>query len=40
MIEQVLGERSMVWQAVYPDKEGRYPGDPGYALDRNAQHLL
>jgi hypothetical protein len=40
MTERLLGERSTVWQAVYPEKEGRNSGDPGYALGRDARHLL
>lgn len=40
MIEQLAGERSTVWQAVCPDKEGRFPGQAGYALDPRQQHLL
>jgi hypothetical protein len=40
MIEQLLGERSTVWQAVCPDGDGRFPGEAGYALEHDRQHLL
>jgi hypothetical protein len=29
-----------VWQALWPDPHGRYPGDPGYLATRAAQILL
>lgn len=28
------------WQALWPDSDGHYPGDPGYALPDSAQRLL
>jgi hypothetical protein len=40
MIDQLVGERSTVWQAVWPDKDRRFPGEPGCALSPAAQHLL
>jgi hypothetical protein len=40
MIERLLAERSTVWQAVCPDDQGRFPGEAGYALEYDRQHLL
>jgi hypothetical protein len=40
MIDQLLGERSTVWQAVWPDQDRRFPGEPGCTLSPGAQHLL
>lgn len=39
MIDQLLGERSTVWQAMLPDVDGRYPADPRYAKG-GSQELL
>jgi hypothetical protein len=40
MIEQLLGERSAVWQLMCPDEQGRYPGNPAYAPRNGFQILL
>ena len=39
MIDQLLGERSTVWQALLPDIDGRYPTDARYAK-AGCQELL
>lgn len=39
MIDQLLGERSTVWQALLPDAHGRFPADPRYTK-AGSQELL
>jgi len=39
MIDQLLGERSTVWQALLPDLDGRFPTDARYAK-AGSQELL
>lgn len=38
-MREVLGEQPAVWQVLWPDARGRFPGDPGHR-DEPTQHLL
>jgi hypothetical protein len=38
--ERVAGPRPAALQVVYPDPEGRYPGDEGYSLPPELQPVL
>lgn len=38
--ERTDGPRPTAVQVIYPDKDGRFPGEPGYDLDPRTQPLL
>jgi hypothetical protein len=40
LIEQLYGRPYPIWQALWPDVEGRFPSDPECTLTADAQALL
>ncbi|MFJ9574484.1 DUF4262 domain-containing protein [Streptomyces bacillaris] len=40
MVSTVYGHNPPVWQVVWPDAAGRFPGDPGCALTSKGQPAL
>ncbi|MFF2375011.1 DUF4262 domain-containing protein [Streptomyces xiamenensis] len=40
LLRAVYRRTPPVWQAVWPDREGRFPGDAACTLSAGAQHLL